>query len=479
MSAKNIIVLAMSTLPGSVKSVQEIRPSKFTWEDNGGEEYEYLSQLEPISTMIKKKEGSLDRVIILATKETLEKVYDAEGEKISAVDFYRKRMGLTDEATEIVDVAEDDFVPAISQTVKEIRQYWKENTAETDRTEDAVHLWIDTQGSFRNINLVLNAVITLLKRDGIVPSGIYSLNYNAQNKIQQIKDQTNTYKIFGFVSGINEFTQSGRAEQLTEYYRQIGQPVPESIVIMGNIAEAIQMCDMGAFDQQLEKFRKLHKKEGHHSGDDLLEMFREQIQRDYGKLLEDDCTGLAVIKWFYGKGFYQQAITYIESKMPGEWKKKGILSWENGKTTLQKLKDTLRKKNEKDENVLLSQLVMQCFQWNALCWKNKSGKVQYADLKKLSDGIRVEYTRPESLHPFKVETRKGSVSQYIGTIDVDIHCKNKMRVMRLFLLYKLLKNERNKFNHMAENDVRADKAHLGEAINLFIKTGEAVYNDIC
>ena len=160
MSAKNIIVLAMSTLPGSVKSVQEIRPSKFTWEDNGGEEYEYLSQLEPISTMIKKKEGSLDRVIILATKETLEKVYDAEGEKISAVDFYRKRMGLTDEATEIVDVAEDDFVPAISQTVKEIRQYWKENTAETDRTEDAVHLWIDTQGSFRKINLVLNAVIT-------------------------------------------------------------------------------------------------------------------------------------------------------------------------------------------------------------------------------------------------------------------------------------------------------------------------------
>ena len=47
--------------------------------------------------------------------------------------------------------------------------------------------------------------------------------------------------------------------------------------------------------------------------------------------------------------------------------------------------------------------------------------------------------------------------------------------MDMLLLYKLLKNERNDFNHMLEKNTKADKQTLGQAIQLFIEYGRKVY----
>ena len=48
-------------------------------------------------------------------------------------------------------------------------------------------------------------------------------------------------------------------------------------------------------------------------------------------------------------------------------------------------------------------------------------------------------------------------------------------IMDMLLLYKLLKNERNDFNHMLEKNTKADKQTLGQAIQLFIEYGRKVY----
>ena len=49
--------------------------------------------------------------------------------------------------------------------------------------------------------------------------------------------------------------------------------------------------------------------------------------------------------------------------------------------------------------------------------------------------------------------------------------------MDMILLYKLLKNERNKFNHMSDKNDRADQLLLGKVIRLFIECGREVYGD--
>lgn len=47
-----------------------------------------------------------------------------------------------------------------------------------------------------------------------------------------VTDQTSTYKIFEFVSGINEFTRYGRGEQLVDYYDSVGATPPNTINTM-------------------------------------------------------------------------------------------------------------------------------------------------------------------------------------------------------------------------------------------------------
>lgn len=108
-----------------------------------------------------------------------------------------------------VDVEENRMAPAIVQTIELIRK------AEQEYKNEKMNLWIDTQGGFRNISMVINAIISLLKDNYIEPSGVYSINYSSNNEVQRIIDQTNTYKVFQFVSGINEFTRCGRADQET------------------------------------------------------------------------------------------------------------------------------------------------------------------------------------------------------------------------------------------------------------------------
>lgn len=284
----NIIVMAMSTLnfkyeedeKGNSKRILErsyYRNKK--GEIKGGEreeekEIEYYSQMEPACRKILEENPGDYRFLILATKATLkEQTFQCQDEilEISAVDFFLKRMGLKSDKEKkravVIRVEEDNFLPAISETINYIRKNWDEDH----------RLWINTQGGFRNISLVINAVISLLKLDKIEPSGVYYVSYTRGEKVHDIEDQSGTYKIFQFVSGIQELIRYGRADQLEEYYYDRGEMVPEEITEMRKIAEAIQMCDMPGFEEHLLKLRELAKNRTA-DPEDLLNIFWEQIR---------------------------------------------------------------------------------------------------------------------------------------------------------------------------------------------------------
>ena len=221
--------MAMSTL-SAVGKIRSVMGYRFGYPGGSVAGEEYYSQMEPTSKMIREREGSLDQLIILTTKRsekrTLSLCIRMRCRNMSALDFYLERMGITSpDNVKIIDLAEENLTPAISETINTIRSIWNES-----ETNNKPKLWIDTQGGFRYISPVINAVISLLKTSGeerIEPSGIYSISYNRDNDIQPIVDQTNTYQIFQFVSGINEFTRYGRAEQLTDYYESIHEEAPK------------------------------------------------------------------------------------------------------------------------------------------------------------------------------------------------------------------------------------------------------------
>mgnify|MGYP003210553517 CR=1 FL=1 len=395
--------------------------------------------------MILEKEGSLDHIIILATEATkVPRKFICQGEErcISAVDFYLERLEIKDMTkVRIIDLEEDAFTPAINETIDKIRKIWKMEHKKNNQCK----LWIDTQGGFRNISLVMNAMMSLLKDGGIEVSGIYATKFNSDNKVQMVTDQTSTYKIFEFVSGINEFTRYGRGEQLVDYYDSVGATPPNTINTMKKIAESIQMCNMYEFDSELKELRK-EVANNDVSQPSLINIFWNQIRNDYGPLLTEECTGLDVVEWFYKKKFYQQAITYIEAKLPQEW----VFKWQS--IMLMKKKGSEVKVYSVDSFRNTKNL--------------KQGReLQYRDANKI-DIIQVErkYTKNkkcciENLGDMKVKLKKG--------------CEEE--IMDMLLLYKLLKNERNNFNHMSERKNRADQETLGRVINLFIKVGKEVY----
>lgn len=476
--SKNVIVLAMSTL-AIEKESRTIINSRFSYIESDKVGEEYFSQMEPISKMILQREGSLDQIIILSTNRTKQErefLYKGKEKKISAVNFYLERMHLENsDKVKIVDVEENRMVPAIAQTIELIRN------AEQEYKNEKMNLWIDTQGGFRNISMVINAIISLLKDNNIEPSGVYSINYNSNNEVQRIIDQTNTYKVFQFVSGINEFTRCGRAEQLEDYYESIHQETPEDVKKMKQIAEAIQMCNIFEFDKYLNELRKMYK-EMPETESELLGIFRNQIRQDYGNLLEDSCTGLDIVEWFYKKKFYQQAITYVEAKLPKEWIDKGIIQYNVEPSEMEALKKKLHKEYEKDENMVIFQIALECFKWNEIMKKKKNRvisvcKFESEESLKLARSDEYDIVGKSFNLPLKYKYKKGKeyIIEILGNMDIEIQAESEEKALDLILLYKLLKNERNNFNHMSENKPRADQETLGKAIKLFIKIGREVY----
>lgn len=475
---KNLLVLGMSILPIR-RDNEEIISNKCCWESlsekagsmgESRKEIEYYSQLEPVSKMIMEREKNLDKIIIFATPETQKKVrfqYQGQEKNESAVDFYLLRIeGVTQDQVLLINVTDDNSIEAIFKAVEAIRKFWKENEAEDPK------LWIDTQGGFRNLNLVINAIISLLKNDKIIPNGIYSIKFNAnREEPNPIQDQTQTYRIFDFVSGINELSRYGRAEQLEDYYKSIGEKAAlEPISMMKMLAENIQMCDMESFDHNLAVFRN-YVKEKKDGDDNLLDIFWTQIKDDYGKLLEDSCTGLDIIEWLYKKKFYQQAITYIEAKMPNEWVQKGIIHYEISDEVLAIMKKELRKNFEKDENIVISQIAFECFRWKSIIDGDTREPVMGTE-RQLAEGRKRRYRDRIPQNKVDVIYRGNTIGEICGIAFGNAQYDD---IMDMLLLYKLLKNERNNFNHMSDSSLRADQNTLGQAIRMFIECGRKVY----
>lgn len=327
---KNILLLAMSTLG------REIRDNYYTWED--GEILVGQSQLEPITHMVsleRRKRGErLDKIIILETEETM---LSRDGRK-SAVDFYKERVArILDTDVEFVDIPIDENKPAggIARATEILLQEYDEQKKGNDR----MNLWIDTQGGFRDVVMVFNAIISLLREQGIEPRGIYSIRYTPDNTRENpcpIIDQTRNYDIFKFVSAMQEFMDYGKATGLREYYREEN----DFVKAVTGIADAIQMCQPQKFEDAIRKFAD-YLESGRYENDDLyLPIFVNFMKSDYGILLVQPDNTIEQIKWCVKKEFYQQAMTIYIEKMPEYYHKKGILTL--------KIDSELRTENEKN-----------------------------------------------------------------------------------------------------------------------------------
>lgn len=351
----NVLLLALSTFG------RNVNPNKFKYIDENGAEADVTGryQLDPVPKMLhkilyQKKQGTLDKIIMLCTSKTLEKIKEIPigTEKIynvSPVEYFKDQirdyMRPDTDDEELFQAIEVDLtspyrgIQSVITTLRSIK------AAHEDQT---LNLYLDTHGGLRGIQRIMEATVSLLKSEDIDIKDAFAVEKGKESEPSRIISETENMKIYDFVSGVNEFFSCGRADTLMKYKENLEhthEAKKESsskniftkeenqlITAISDVATGIQWCSIPAFDQGIKDLQKIFpetsestaKNTSTESSDtknidkgSYLDIYRTNIQKDYSTLLKKDHTVLDEIEWCINKGFYQQALTLIESKISG------------------------------------------------------------------------------------------------------------------------------------------------------------------
>lgn len=449
----NVLLLALSTFPNKL-SMSE---NKFIWEN--GKEYTGIYQLDPVPKMLadqlSQEQEYLDKIILLATDPTFEEEKDVsitylDGKKtlyhgtelqyfISQIESYMNPNIDLEEKFIVVPVDPRNIERGISDTIDKLREIKN------------IRLYLDTHGGFREIFLVAEAVISLLKIDKIEVQGIYGIEYGQEKRIV---DARSGFHIFDFVAGMNEFMNYGRSNSLEDFFRnnmdtdpQISMQQENLLLCIKKISEGIQLCSIFAFEQGLDELTKYYKKRDlqkelrNHS---YLFLFAENIKDDYGNLLKSERTVIDEIEWCMKKGFYQQVLTLIESRVPKYLKRVGICEY--------------RLEKGKDETMVFNQ----CIAWRyyrGMSSEKRLGKMDSKwyprQEKKGENGEYLEDTTANVWIQFNISEEKRSL--------LDEYLKTHMK----------LKDIRNQLNH-ALNTYNKGLIYVKEKVEKYLKILESL-----
>lgn len=396
---ENVILLSMSTLPDKVKQ------NKFKFKIEKEERIFYgQSQLSPdtktILSIIDAKGEGIDRIVILATKEAREKkertLIDGEGKEISkenvdAVSFFedeilayveKRKENSEDEeyCLKTLSLTEDKFV------VVDLDKYSPENADEViydavkaikGDGDKEINLYINMQGGIRSTMMKMNAITELLESQNVKVVGRYANNYNAREpQPYESVSVADDYRPYELVTAMTIFKKYGRGEKLLEYFSDadkypLSNKLAEAIKLA---ADSIQLCDVDGFDEAIEAIREFDNEYKESEASTTLKIIYQDIKSDYESILNAEHKYVAQIRWCLNKGFLQQAMTILESKMPDEYVRSGILYFcKKGqeKDVLKKFMDLYDDIKEKDRYLMNN---INHFFINSIVGQNKYSK---------------------------------------------------------------------------------------------------------
>lgn len=364
---KNIVLMAMSTLPKKLDSCDYFAENSFEKPLVKA----CVSQLEPVTRLCLQNTQDAADLIILGTEATLE---NDSLQGTDAVSFFLDRIAQTENGQEfqvdtdgaitydyqayhligkhvtrrisaaVIKIDEDQLIIAIEKAVQLIRSI---------RAEDEISLWIAANGGLRESYSYISAIVSLLKYDGIEPSHILS----TETETKKIIDFSTSFRLFDFVTGINEFKEFGSINTLKKYYK--GHENDPVILAMGKISDGTSQSNANLFTKGLNELRDLFLHEEKHQDSFLLtdspefRIFKSNIIEDYSPLLEsNDYYFLDIVERCSKKNQIQQALSFIESKMCLDYLRTGLLCFnKDDSITIGLIDQYLRENGKKAENV--------------------------------------------------------------------------------------------------------------------------------
>lgn len=380
-SSKNILLLSLSTF---VKS--DLSYNTFSFQNEFFDE-KYIYQLEPVPLMLIKKlaqkNEKLDEIILLCTKDVLRKVSKNlngmvvkirrdESEDVSPFEFFKHRVkessfkygytpvfkkieiGTSDNNPD----KEDDKDQNIRHAIKDILQELRSNMT------PGTKLHMDIHGGFRDQQDILTTVVSLLRYDEVnagnscflSPENVYTIEFNDGKGV--IRQSGDTLRIQSFASGINEVINYARTGSLSSYRDGLNKEEQYLLDAMNDLAESIQLMNIQEFENNADKLKTILNSLVGCSSSSYISMFLENIKSSYQALIKDGRTVVDEIEWCMNKGFYQQALTLIESKMPIYYHNKKMmifseqcLDFLNRNSNIKQMKGKYTRKNFSDSGM--------------------------------------------------------------------------------------------------------------------------------
>ena len=479
----NVLLLALSTVPGN-----KLKCYEYQYENE--EKFNGYYQLEPIPKFLneklrKEKNQKIDYIITLNTSEVenfefkevscnKEDNTQFHFENITAKKLFEELLLEGDKAfMELpsiisIDIEVNNIIPGVVEAIDKLRTLKNE--------KGPFDLYIDIHGGPRNTQMTFQTILSLLKHESIYPKSIYTVIVNKGGSCT-IKDETEYFEYIDFVVGMNEFLDFGKTINLEGKYLSNDKDLKRFTEIANSIAGALTLCDMEGFKSKLENMSTwIDKNQAIDSP--LLRLFIENIQSDYGKLLDIDHYVIDEIEWCLKKGYLQQAMTLIESKMPKELYDQGIFTYEDSDEI-----DDCKNDWESRENYIFIKLIYS-LNINPYDQKGNLRAIYLNKDRKYYTSNLFKYSRPRIRSYVKLrkkaKAQKWNEDSYTN-IQVSLK-KDDENVIRLLLLHYALKQERNKTNHAANdssdnitNTGRYNSKDIENAIGGYVDLAKKIY----
>lgn len=490
---KNILILALSTFPydGQLKQSRILS-------DQNDTSREYFYQLEPVPKMLidqlRGKGEKLDEIIMLCTdavyspRETYQitepgkrAVTGPEGGLISPIDYfvwsikdYASTKGYEEQDIIFRDFGSSDgnhanTAQTISDILKEIRSVPAKGSG------PQAEIFVDTHGGLRTTQELLNSILSLMQIEGIPIKyqNLFSVEYNNKNSTGKIIPAGEVIHVMDFVSGINECINYGRTDSLIRFYDAENTDSADAEIIerMTDVAKGIQLCNMRQFERALSKLSSaFNKYKRNKPSGSYLSSFLSLIESNYQNLLSPNRSVVDEIDWCTQKGFYQQALTLVESRMPEVIIKKNLLKGAcfTEKDHVTVIDDSYQESIRNAKDSWQSDYNYIFYQYGFLCVRRagqRQGQRQYLPISARTDYSKVRPCRSGNRITISPKNYSGRRENGINVIITE----SKSLVNQLIQLHMTLKNERNKTNHASSETTTYDISDMQHALTSYIE----------
>jgi hypothetical protein len=369
-----------------------------------------------------------------------------------------------------------DPVPESEKRHPSIYQKIEKELGLNYKTENIIY--IDYTGGFRNINLLMIALIRYLEFNGIICKDIIYSDFQSK-KIHSIRS---TYNMFDMINGVSEFVGTGNARQLVDLPNKLANTtniVKTFVKTLQDFSNAIAICDVSKIQTTIESISTaINTLENDTSDDIFVQMFKTLIPTVKEKLYigKEPPSILDLSQWCLENNMLQQAVTIYNEKILlhyyehypafiakfSDEKKKKI---DNGKgkdlckdfndsiicNSFKEAREALKNGNadnttedtESNSNILIDVLI-------DVIKKNWNIKEFQNYLLNKTDGTEVnrEYKKTEDLYK-KVEKEFKNISSNDATIVLDFLEKEENLLWRAMKYYHAVRIIRNNINHVS------------------------------